>query len=79
MLDDIILQRIRISISTLSKYVRVNKHKRKQKMNICTGWCLHPVQMPPVTSEVSGAAIRGPLTKGKLSAQNATTPKTPTS
>ena len=28
---DFRLQHIRISISTLSKYVRINKHKRKQK------------------------------------------------
>jgi hypothetical protein len=41
---DSILQRIMISISTLSKYVREKKNKKR---SICTGWCLHPVQMPP--------------------------------
>ena len=41
---DFILQRITISISTLSKYVREKKNK---KIIICTGWYLHPVQMPP--------------------------------
>jgi hypothetical protein len=43
---DFILQRITISIGTLSKYVREKKHKTK-KIIICTGWYLHPVQMPP--------------------------------
>ena len=31
MLHDFRLHRIRISISTLSKYDRINKHKRKQR------------------------------------------------
>jgi hypothetical protein len=43
---DFILQHITISISNLSKYFREKKNK-KQKRSICTGWYLHPVQMPP--------------------------------
>jgi hypothetical protein len=42
---DFILQHIRISITTLSKYIRVKKHK---KTHVCTGWYLHPVQMSPI-------------------------------
>jgi hypothetical protein len=46
---DFILQRIRISISTLSKYIRVKKHK-KQKTHICTRWYLHRYKCPHATS-----------------------------